>query len=225
MKTSVSGKNRLSRAAAKSVPHRSNERFYSARADVKKACEDLRYLLRTSSVHAVMVADFMTAVDRAEHELQEISPDETKATSAVRELGKEVQHLQIAETWVGAADRVLDRLGARAPHALRDEHLWVPTADRLEVDVAVVVDVGDNDANLINMTGQQNRGTAVPFYRGEAVSQHVGLDGGKGGGFGTPDARRCALETGRARRVEEALQEGNRGVRKHMGNIRAIVRV
>ena len=123
MKTSVSGKNRLSRAAAKSVPHRSNERFYSARADVKKACEDLRYLLRTSSVHAVMVADFMTAVDRAEHELQEISPDETKATSAVRELGKEVQHLQIAETWVGAADRVLDRLGARAPHALRDELL------------------------------------------------------------------------------------------------------
>jgi len=123
MKTTDSGKNRLSRVAAKQVPHRSDERFYSARSDVKKACEDLLHLLRTSSAHEVMVSDFITAVKRVEQDLQEISPDESKAASTVRDMGKEVQHLQVAETWVAATDRVLERLGDRASHAMRDELL------------------------------------------------------------------------------------------------------
>lgn len=120
MKSSDSGKNRLSRTAAKRVPHRSHERFYAARADVKKACEDLIHLLRTSSAHQVVIADFVTAVRRVEHDLHALSPDEPKVSSIVREMGKEVQHLQVAETWVSAADRVLDRLGTRAPHGQRD---------------------------------------------------------------------------------------------------------
>ena len=123
MKTTDSGKNRLSRTAAKEVPHRSHERFYSARADVKKACEDLLHLLRTSPAHEVVVRDFVAAVDRLMHDLQQVSPDEAKATSAVREMGKEAQHLQVAETWVAAADRVLDRLGARANHQMRGDLL------------------------------------------------------------------------------------------------------
>lgn len=120
MKSTDSGKNRLSRTAAKEVPHRSDERFYSARADVRKSCEDLLHLLRTSSAHEVVVADFTTAVDRLMQDLAQISPDEPKATSTVRDMGKEVQHLQVAETWVAATDRVLERLGAHASHAMRD---------------------------------------------------------------------------------------------------------
>ncbi len=120
MKSTDSGKNRLSRTAAKEVPHRSDERFYSARADVRKSCEDLLHLLRTSSAHEVVVADFTTAVDRLMQELAQISPDEPKASSTVRDMGKEVQHLQVAETWVAAADRVLERLGAHASHTMRD---------------------------------------------------------------------------------------------------------
>lgn len=123
MKTSDSGKNRLSRTAAKEVPHRSHERFYSARADVKKACEDLLHLLRTSPAHDLVVRDFVTAVDRLLKELHEVSPDEPKASSHVREMAKEAQHLQVAEVWVAAADRVLERLGARANHQVRDELL------------------------------------------------------------------------------------------------------
>ena len=123
MKTTDSGKNRLSRTAAKEVPHRSHERFYSARSDVRRACEDLLHLLRTSSAHEVVVRDFVTAVDRLLHDLQHISPDEPKATSTVREMGKEVQHLQVAETWVAAADRVLERLGNHANHRMRQELL------------------------------------------------------------------------------------------------------
>jgi len=120
MKNTESGKNRLSRTAAKEVPHRSNERFYSARADVKKACEDLQHLLRTSSAHEVVVADFVTAVTRVEQDLQSIGPDESKASSTVRDMAKEVQHLQVAETWVAATDRVLERLGAAASATMRD---------------------------------------------------------------------------------------------------------
>lgn len=123
MKNTESGKNRLSRTAAKEVPHRSNERFYSARSDVKKACEDLQHLLRMSSAHEVVVRDFETAVGRIEQDLQNISPDESKATSTLRDMGKEVQHLQVAETWVSATDRVLERLGDAASHKMRDELL------------------------------------------------------------------------------------------------------
>lgn len=120
MKSTDSGKNRLSRTAAKEVPHRSNERFYSARADVRKSCEDLLHLLRTSAAHEVVVADFTAAVDRLMHDLAQISPDEPKASSTVRDMGKEVQHLQVAETWVAATDRVLERLGAHASNGTRD---------------------------------------------------------------------------------------------------------
>lgn len=120
MKSNDQGKNRLSRMAAKEVPHRTDERFFAAKADVKKACEDLLHDLRHSSAHAPMVADLTTAVKRVEQQLKDIAPDESKASSAVREMGKEVQHLQLAETWVSATERVLTRLGSSAPHDMRD---------------------------------------------------------------------------------------------------------
>jgi hypothetical protein len=120
MKNSTSGPNRLSRTAAKEVPHRADERLFAAKADVKKACEDLLHDLRHSSAHAPMVADLVTAVNRVQQQLKEITPDEPKASSAVRDMAKEVQHLQLAETWVSATERVLTRLGSSAPHEMRD---------------------------------------------------------------------------------------------------------
>jgi hypothetical protein len=116
-------KNRLSRTAAKEVPHRSDERFFSAKADVKKACEDLLHDLRHSSMHEPMVADLTTAVNRVQQSLKDIAPDEPKASSQVRDIAKEVQHLQLAETWVSSAERVLGRLGTAAPTKMRDELL------------------------------------------------------------------------------------------------------
>ena len=120
MKNHPDGPNRLSRTAAKQVPHRSDERFFSARADVKKACEDFLHVLRNSSAHPPMVADLVTAVNRVEQQLKEISPDEPKASSAVRDMAKELQHLQAAETWVSATERVLNRLGDSVTHEMRD---------------------------------------------------------------------------------------------------------
>ena len=120
MTSTGSGKNRLSRTAAKEVPHRSDERFFAAKADVKKACEDLLHDLRHSAAHEPMVADLVTAVNRVQQQLKDIAPDETKASSQVRDIAKEVQHLQLAETWVSSAERVLARLGSTAPAKMRD---------------------------------------------------------------------------------------------------------
>lgn len=123
MTSNTTGPNRLSRTAAKEVPHRQDERFFAAKADVKKACEDLLHDLRHSSAHAPMVADLTTAVKRVEQQLKDIAVDEPKASSIVRDMAKEVQHLQLAETWVSATERVLTRLGANASHEMRDQLL------------------------------------------------------------------------------------------------------
>jgi len=120
MTSNGSGPNRLSRTAAKEVPHRSDERFFAAKADVKKACEDLLHDLRHSTAHEPMVADLVTAVNRVQQQLKDIAPDEPKASSQVRDIAKEVQHLQLAETWVSSAERVLARLGSTAPAKMRD---------------------------------------------------------------------------------------------------------
>ena len=120
MKSNTSGPNRLSRTAAKEVPHRTDERFFAAKADVKKACEDLLHDLRHSSAHEPMVADLVTAVNRVQQQLKYITPDVPKASSTVRDIAKEVQHLQLAETWVSSTERVLTRLGSGANKDMRD---------------------------------------------------------------------------------------------------------
>jgi len=119
MTSTGTGPNRLSRISAKEVPHRTDERFFAAKADVKRACEDLLHDLRTSAATGPMVADLTTAVNRLQQQVKDISPDEPKASSTVRDMSKDVQHLQVAQTWVSAAERVMSRLGGGA-HELRD---------------------------------------------------------------------------------------------------------
>lgn len=123
MKSGNPGPNRLTRVTAKEVPHRTDERFFAAKSDVKNACETLLHDMRHSSAHAPMVTDFITAVTRMQQQLKEITPDVPKASSEVRDMGKEVQHLQLAHTWVSATERVLSRLGASCSHEMRDELL------------------------------------------------------------------------------------------------------
>jgi len=66
-----------------------------------------------------MVTDLTTAVTRLLQQVKDVSPDEPKASSTVRDMGKEVQHLQTAQTWVSAAERVLARLGGGAASEVR----------------------------------------------------------------------------------------------------------
>lgn len=146
MKTHSEGPNRLSRTAAKEVPHRSNERFFAAKSAVRTQCEDLLHDLRHSAAHAPMIADFTAAIERVEQILKGISPDAPKATSEVKEISKEVGHLALASTWVSAAERVLGRLGTGAPAGARegvleaqDTVMWCVRADRWDGQLTAAV--------------------------------------------------------------------------------------
>ncbi len=151
MKTNTSGPNRLSRVAAKEVPHRSDERFFAAKSSVRTQCEDLLHDLRHSSAHAPMIADFTSAVDRVEQILKDISPDTPKATSAVKDLSKEVQHLALAESWVSSAERVLGRLGPNGSAALRsslaeaqETVMWCVRADHWDGQLTAAITALEN---------------------------------------------------------------------------------
>lgn len=130
-------RNRLSRIAAKEVPHRSDDRFFAAKEDVKHACEELLHDLRTSAASPAMVADLVEAVRRVEQGLKDLTPDMPKASSQVKDMAKDVQHLQLAETWVSAAERVLGRLGSAGSMSVRnglleaqDTVMWCVRAQR-----------------------------------------------------------------------------------------------
>lgn len=148
MKTGNSGPNRLTRVTAKEVPHRTDERFFAAKTDVKNACETLLHDMRHSVAHAPMVTDFVTAVTRMQQQLKDITPDVPKASSEVRDMGKEVQHLQFAHTWVSATERVFTRLGSSCSHEMRDKLLeaqdsvmWCVRAQRWDGELTASVTV------------------------------------------------------------------------------------
>lgn len=111
--------NRLSRVAAKEVPHRTDQRFFAAKADVRSTCEDLEHDLRHSAAHPAAVRDFRSAMQEVEELLHRLGPADSGARSQVRDLAKEVQHLQLAHTWVSHGQRVLNRLAAHGPSTVR----------------------------------------------------------------------------------------------------------
>lgn len=112
-------RSRLSRAAAKHKPHRSEDRFFSAKSDAKNACEELAAVIRRSAIHEVMKKDLLEAVNRAQGLITSITPTESHPGAELRELTKQVGHLRLAETWVAAADRVLSRLNGSGPGDVR----------------------------------------------------------------------------------------------------------
>lgn len=119
MSVQTPGPNRLSRTAAKEVPHRKADRFFAAKADLKTSCEDLIKNVQMSDMHDTMRDDLLKAAQRVQREAQEIGPDDSGARNTIVELEKQVQHLTLATKWVSAAQRVLDRLGNGAK-ATRD---------------------------------------------------------------------------------------------------------
>lgn len=120
MTQSASGPSRLARTAAKEVPHRKSDRFFAAKAAAKTACEDLVHDVRRSPLHEAMKSDLLRAVDRVERELHDITVDDDGGRSRVVEIDKEIQHLQLAEKWVSASERVLTRLGNHGSKSMRD---------------------------------------------------------------------------------------------------------
>lgn len=129
-------RSRLSRAEAKHKPHRTEDRFFSAKSDAKTACEELTAVIRRSAIHDVMKQDLLSAVERAQGQITAITPTVSHPGAELRELTKQVQHLQVAENWVAAADRVLARLNGSGPVPVRaaveeaqDTVMWCVRAD------------------------------------------------------------------------------------------------
>lgn len=112
-------KSRAERDAAKHKPHRTEDRFYRAKHDAQHACEDLRSRIKRSSIHDAVRMELLSALAEAESRISEVSPTRSHPGAELRELTKEVGHLQIAENWLAAADRVLERLGPNGPKAQR----------------------------------------------------------------------------------------------------------
>ena len=146
MSSQSQGRNRLSRTAAKEVPHRNDERFFSAKSAVKTQCEDLLHDLRHSAAHAPMVSDFTYAVERVQQALKAMTPDMPKATSSVKQLSKEVTHLQLAASWVSTSQRVIGRLGNNGSHQTRQELeeaqdtvMWCVRADHWDGQLTAAV--------------------------------------------------------------------------------------
>jgi len=112
---------RTSRIEAKYKGHRSEDRFFAARNDAKQACENLRTAIRKSQIHTVMRDELLQAADRAEALVKGVEPTQVHPGAEIRQLAKEIEHLQLAEQWVAAADRVLNRLGTEGPAAARTD--------------------------------------------------------------------------------------------------------
>ena len=112
---------RTSRIEAKYKGHRSEDRFFAARNDAKQACENLRTAIRKSQIHTVMRDELLQAADRAEALVKGVEPTQVHPGAEIRQLAKEIEHLQLAEQWVAAADRVLNRLGTEGPAAARSD--------------------------------------------------------------------------------------------------------
>jgi hypothetical protein len=47
-------------------------------------------------------------------------------------------------------------LSSRHPEALSDHHLFIPPTERREPQEALLIDVGDDEANLIDVSGEQH---------------------------------------------------------------------
>jgi len=120
MSQQSTGPTRLARIAAKDVPHRKSDRFFAAKSTAKADCEQLIVDVRRSHLHEATIAELLRAAERVMRELHEITLDTPDARNAVVDLDKQIQHLQLAERWVSAAERVVNRLGSNGAKGLRD---------------------------------------------------------------------------------------------------------
>ena len=112
-------RSRAERDAAKHKPHRTEERFYKAKHDAQHACEELRARIQRSHIHDAVRKELLAAISTAESQINDVSPTRSHPGAQLRDLTKEVGHLQVAETWLAGADRVLSRLGPDGPRSPR----------------------------------------------------------------------------------------------------------
>ena len=93
-------------------------------------------------------------------------------------------------------------------HPLADELLRIPAADRVRVDVAVVVDVRDDQADLVGMAGEHHAQRGVRVAAGDDVAVQVGAHVvGEVGHVSPHDVLHRLLVAGGAGRFENVFEE------------------
>src|SRR5688572_28882424 len=99
-------------------------------------------------------------------------------------------------------------LASKEADALPHQHLRIPPPDRSDVRETLVVDVLHDEADLVDVTIEHDRGRTLGVDLGEAVPGDVTADFRREGlRLFAPYARRNGLETGWPRGIEQALEE------------------
>ena len=110
-------------------------------------------------------------------------------------------------------------LPADESKTLADEYLWIPAADRLDVAVALIIDVVDDDADLIDVAGEHDRRTTVALHFREAVAGDVAAHLRELLRLVAPDFGGRGLEARRSGSVEQLLEEGQGFGGDHAGRL------
>jgi hypothetical protein len=86
-------------------------------------------------------------------------------------------------------------LPSKEPQALTNEHLRIPSADGRDERVALVVDVGDDEPDLVDVAGEHDRRRTVGIHLGDAVAGDVAMNGREAFCFLSPHARGRRFES------------------------------
>src|SRR5687767_15625752 len=90
---------------------------------------------------------------------------------------------------------------------LPDQHLGIPAADRLDVGVALVVDVRDDHADLVDVAGQHDRRFALSVHFSDAIAGDIAANFCELARLVAPDLGWSGLEAGWSGRIEQRSEE------------------
>ena len=99
-------------------------------------------------------------------------------------------------------------LPSREPDSLGDQHLRIPPANRRDVRKALVIDVGHDDADLVDVTCEHDRGRPPLLTSAMLLPATSPRHLGEMFGFFAPDLRRRGLEARGSGRIEQLVEEG-----------------
>jgi len=123
---------------------------------------------------------------------------------------------QVERLLPGHADHVAS--AAKDANTLTDQHLRVPPTDRGHVEVAIVIYVGDDKANLVDVPGKHHRRRAARVDHRDAVAGDVTADLGELPRVLAPYAGWARLEPRWAGSIEKLMKKRARVGGEHLSS-------
>ena len=92
--------------------------------------------------------------------------------------------------------------------ALSDQYLGIPTADRIEPEVSLGIDVGDQQSDFVDVPFNHDNRRTLCLQPGVRIAEHiVGYFAGERFGMLSPNACGGRFVTGWARQIDEPAQK------------------